>query len=136
MKRTSCTFLLLLFLLLCAGISFSRQTQEALPRKVFTAVEQMPTFPGGKDALNKYIRKHLKYPKAAMKNAVEGKVVLRFIVEADGSISNVEVIRGIDGDCDHEAIRVVEEMPKWDPGMQNGVFVATYYTLPITFAMH
>jgi protein TonB len=126
---------LCLFLLLQAGICFSQQEVKKQSAEVYTTAEQMPSFPGGKDAMSKYIRKHLRYPNSAMKNAVHGKVVVRFVVEADGSITHTEIISGLDGDCDKEALRVVSEMPKWDPGMQNGNFVAVYYNLPITFAM-
>lgn len=123
-----------LFLLSQAGISFAQQSKSE-QGNIYTAAEQMPSFPGGKDALNKYIRKHLRYPKAAMKNATQGKVVVRFVVEADGSISHATIVRSLDAACDKEALRVIREMPKWDPGMQNGHFVAVYYNLPITFAM-
>jgi protein TonB len=127
---------LLSFLLLYAGISFSQQDKKDIPREVFTTAEQMPSFPGGKNALNKYIQKHLRYPEKSMKHAAQGKVVLRFIVEPDGSITHAEVLRGMDSECDKVALKAIQEMPKWDPGMQHGVFVAVYYTLPITFAMH
>lgn len=124
-----------LFLLLYAGISFSKQESKKDTAEIYTTAEQMPSFPGGKDALSKYIRKQLHYPKTAMKNGVQGKVVVRFVVEKDGSITNANIISSLGPDCDKEALRVINAMPKWDPGMQNGVFVAVYYNLPITFAM-
>jgi protein TonB len=136
MKKIFYTCFLLLFLLSYAGISFSKQDNKQISREAFTTAEQMPTFPGGKNALTKYIKRHLQYPEKAMKNAVEGKVVLRFIVGADGTVSNIEVVQSLNAECDKEALSVIERMPKWDPGMQNGAFVSVYYTLPITFAMH
>lgn len=136
MKKIFYTCFLLLFLLSYAGISFSKQDNKQISREAFTTAEQMPTFPGGKSALNKYIERHLRYPEKAMKNALEGKVVLRFIVGADGTVSNIEVVKRLSTECDEEAVSVIEKMPKWDPGMQNGAFVSVYYTLPITFAMH
>jgi protein TonB len=135
MKQTFFKYGICLFLLLQAGISFSQQEEKKQHVTVYTTAEQMPSFPGGKDALSKYMRKHLRYPKSAMKNAVHGKVVVRFVVEADGSITHAEIISSLDSACDKEALRVVRGMPKWDPGMQNGNFVAVYYNLPITFAM-
>lgn len=136
MKIHFIRYAFVIFLLLQAGISFSRQVEtDTATRSVYTSAEQMPTFPGGHDALSKYISKHLRYPKQAMKDAVQGKVLIRFIVEADGSISGAAVLKGLDAACDAEALRVIKAMPKWDPGMQNGSFVAVYYNLPITFAM-
>jgi len=123
-------------ILLCAAKPLLAQNQKEIPREVFTTTEQAPSFPGGKNALNKYIKKHLRYPPKSMKTATEGKVVLRFIVEPDGKLSNAEVIRSMNPECDKAALEVIKEMPKWDPAMQGGVFVAAYYTLPITFAMH
>jgi periplasmic protein TonB len=133
MKHLLLKYGLCLLLLLYAGFSFSQEKKA--PSEVYTIAEQMPSFPGGKGALSKYISKHLRYPESAMKNAVHGKVVVRFIVAADGSIAHPEILSSLDADCDKEALRVVSEIPKWDPGMQNGNFVAVYYNLPITFAM-
>jgi len=134
MKYTFWRYAVCLFLLSQAGFSFSQESRKQ-SREVYTTATQMASFPGGKDALNRYINKHLRYPKTAMKNAVQGKVVIRFIVEADGSITNAKVVRSLHAECDKEALKVIKEMPKWDPGMQNGRFVAVYYNLPITFAM-
>lgn len=135
MKHIILKYGICLFLLSQAGICFSKQESKKDTATVYTTAEQMPSFPGGKDAMSKYIRKHLRYPKTAMKNAVHGKVVVRFVVEKDGSITNATIINSLDPDCDKEALRVINAMPKWDPGMQNGAFVAVYYNLPITFAM-
>ena len=91
----------------------------------------MPSFPGGEGDLNKYINKHLKYPEKVM----QGKVIVRFIVEPDGHISNAKIMKSLNAACDQAALKVINNMPPWDPGMQNGTFVAVYYNLPITFAL-
>ncbi len=101
--------------------------------KRFVSVEQMPEFPGGSSAMQKYISDHLHYPRNAKANGIGGRVVLRFVVEADGSIADAEVVRKLDPECDREALSVIKSMPKWKPGKQNGRNVAVYYTLPINF---
>ena len=126
--------LALLFLLVCAGISFAQEAVK-IPREVFTAVEQTPEFPGGPDALRQFLAKKIRYPKKAYKKDIEGKVVIRFIVEADGSITAPEVLHSLDPECDAETLRVIRKMPMWNPGRQNGAFVAVYYTLPVTFSL-
>lgn len=126
---------LLLFLLSYAGISFARKQEHKIPRQIFTTAEQMPEFPGGKEALNRFLAKHLKYPKNACKNKIEGRVVARFVVETDGRISNVEIEHSVDADCDKETLRVIAKMPKWNPGRQHGVAAAIYYSLPVTFQL-
>jgi protein TonB len=100
------------------------------PDEVFTVVEEMPQFPGGQDALMKYIGKELKYPEEAVENGVQGMVYVSFVVEADGSISNPKVLRGIGYGCDVEAHRVVKGMPNWIPGKQRGKEVRVQYNLP------
>ncbi|GAB6011167.1 energy transducer TonB [Viscerimonas tarda] len=98
-------------------------------------VEQMPQPVGGTSELMDYLRKNLKYPVPSIEAGVEGRVFIKFVVGKDGSISGVHVLKGLDPLCDKEAIRVVEKMPKWIPGMQNGNKVAVYYTLPIIFKL-
>lgn len=102
---------------------------------VFTIVEDMPRFPGGEQAMMKYIGRNLVYPEAAQKKGIQGRVVIRFVVAEDGSIEDVSVVRGVSPDCDEEAIRVVEAMPDWTPGKQNGKVVPVYFTLPILFRL-
>ncbi|GAB6009184.1 TonB family protein [Dysgonomonas reticulitermitis] len=104
-------------------------------KKPFITVEQMPTFPGGEAEMQKFVRENLKYPVTAQKAGIQGRVTLRFIVGDDGTITNVTVIRGIDPDCDAEAVRVVSGMPKWIPGKQNGIAVPVYFNLPIQFRL-
>ena len=101
----------------------------------FQVVEQMPEYPGGRAAMMKYIGKMMKYPTIAMENGIEGKVILRFVVLPTGEIGNVEVLRSLDPTCDKEAVRVVQGMPKWIPGKQNGTAVSVYFTLPIAFLL-
>ncbi|MFY8020641.1 MAG: energy transducer TonB [Bacteroidia bacterium] len=98
-----------------------------------TFTEIMPEFPGGIDAMQNYIQKNLSYPKWAIENGVKGKVILSFVVMPDGSIDFTEIERGIGFGCDEEALRVLREMPKWSPGIQNGKKVAVKLILPIRF---
>jgi TonB family protein len=104
-------------------------------RVIFTIVENMPKFPGGDDGLLKFLQTETKYPKEAQDKGLEGRVVARFIVNEDGSISGAEVIRGVDPLLDAEALRVIKAMPKWEPGKQNGKAVNVQYTLPVTFQL-
>ncbi len=101
----------------------------------FIVVEQMPEFPGGEKALLKWLGKNVKYPPLAAENGVSGRVVVAFIVDAEGNISQIKLLGGIGGGCDEEAIRVVSSMPKWKPGKQGGRPVRVYFTLPIKFTL-
>lgn len=101
--------------------------------EVFVVVEDMPSFPGGN--VQKWIGKNVKYPVLAMENGIQGKVYIQFVIEKDGSITDVKVIRGVDASLDKEAIRVVQSMPKWKPGKQRGKAVRVSYTLPINFQL-
>lgn len=103
--------------------------------KVFTAVEQMPQFPGGEAELMKFIQKNLKYPPVAMENNIQGRVVIQFVVTKTGKIGEVKVARGKDPDLDKEAVRVVKSLPDFIPGKMNGQSVNVWYTLPITFKL-
>ena len=104
-------------------------------QEVFDVVEQMPEYPGGMQALFQYMADNLKYPKDAMKQQVEGRVLVQFIVETDGSISNTEVIKRVFPSLDAEATRVISAMPKWTPGKQNGKVVRVKYTIPVSFRL-
>ena len=103
--------------------------------KVFDVVEQMPSFPGGDAELMKYLSTHIKYPVVAEENGIQGRVIATFVVERDGSISDVKVIKSVDPSLDKEAIRVLKSMPKWIPGKQNGSAVRVKYTVPVTFKL-
>jgi TonB family protein len=105
------------------------------PEKPLDVVEEMPKFPGGDAALMDYLIKNVKYPAEATKNGAQGRVLVQFIVEKDGSISEIEVVKKIDENLDAEAVRVVKAMPKWKPGMQKGEPVRVRFTLPIMFRL-
>ena len=102
---------------------------------VFNVVEQMPSFPGGMEALMQYLAKNMRYPVEAQKNKVQGRVGVGFIVSKDGDIKKAHILRGVDPELDAEAIRVIESMPRWMPGMQRGKAVAVSYTLPVMFRL-
>jgi TonB family protein len=102
---------------------------------IFTVVEQMPEFSGGKNAMFKFISKNIKYPEEAIKQEISGRVFVTFVVEADGEITNIELLRGIGGGCDEEAMRVISIMPKWKSGYQRGVSVRVRFNLPIKFVL-
>ena len=103
--------------------------------KPFDVVEQMPSFPGGMEALMKFISENVKYPKEAEEKGLQGRVVVRYIIEKDGSISEVEIAKSVNEYLDAEAIRVVNAMPKWIPGKQKGENVRVKFTIPITFRL-
>ncbi|MBL7964097.1 MAG: energy transducer TonB [Flavobacteriales bacterium] len=104
-------------------------------QSVFTIVEKMPEFPGGQEALMKYLSSRIEYPEEAMRENIEGAVFISFIVEQDGRISNVKSLRGLGGGLTEEAIRVVKGMPNWLPGKQRGAPVRVQYNLPIRFKL-
>lgn len=108
---------------------------EPVKEEIFTAVEQMPQFPGGEGELLKYIGTHLKYPPMAAENNIQGRVVVKFVVKKDGNVGEVVVLRGKDPDLDKEAVRVVKTLPKFIPGKMNGQSVPVWYTLPINFKL-
>jgi len=103
--------------------------------KVFDVVEQMPSFPGGMPALMKWLSDNMKYPPIAAENGVQGRVIVQFVVEKDGSVTDVHVARSVDPSLDKEAVHVVKVMPKWIPGKQNGSAVRVKYTVPVLFKL-
>lgn len=108
------------------------EEKKEVAQKIFDVVEQQPQFPGN---LNQYLRDHINYPTIAQENGIQGKVIVQFVVERDGSITQVNVIRGVDPSLDREAVRVVKSMPKWTPGRQNGQAVRVKFTLPVNFKL-
>jgi len=102
---------------------------------VFQVVEKMPSFPGGDAALMKYLGDNVKYPVIAQENGVQGRVICQFVVNRDGSIVDIEVVRSVDASLDKEAVRVIKSMPKWSPGQQRGKPVRVKYTLPVNFRL-
>ena len=109
--------------------------QQVEENKVFDVVEQMPSFPGGMGALMSWLSQNIKYPVIAAENGVQGRVIVQFVVEKDGSITDVKVAKSVDPSLDKEAARVVSAMPKWTPGKQNGSAVRVKYTVPVTFKL-
>ena len=103
--------------------------------KVFDVVEQMPSFPGGPSALMAYLSSHVKYPAVAEENGIQGRVTVQFVVEKDGSVTDVKTMKSVDPSLDREAERVVRSMPKWIPGKQNGSAVRVKYFVPVVFRL-
>lgn len=111
-------------------------TEEASDEgEVFQVVEQMPEFPGGMDALMSYLSKNIKYPAQAQENNIQGRVIINFTVNKDGSIVDPEIKKSLDPSCDKEAMRVIKAMPKWKPGRQHGKPVRVRYTVPVLFRL-
>ena len=103
--------------------------------EIFGMVEEMPSFPGGEVKLVEYIAKNLNYPQEAIEKGIEGRVFVGFIIDVDGSVTDVKLLRGIGGGCDEEAIRVIKSLPKWRPAKQNGVFSRVSYQIPVNFKL-
>ncbi|MBK8683369.1 MAG: TonB family protein [Chitinophagales bacterium] len=119
----------------------SKKSSDAVPTaptvdaNIFVTVEQMPEFPGGDEAMYKFLAENIKYPALAKDNMIQGTVYIKFVVSGKGKISDAVVVRGIGSGCDEEALRVVKKMPNWNPGMQQGKPVDVFYTLPIKFQL-
>ena len=111
------------------------EEEEVVEAEVFTIVEEMPEYPGGLNKLTDYLSKNIKYPQMARESGIQGRVFVNFVVEPDGSVSNVNVMRSLGGGCDEEAMRVVKAMPKWKPGRQRGKAVRVSYILPVNFKL-
>ena len=103
--------------------------------KVYKTVDQLPQYPGGEVAMMNFLAQNIQYPANAAKNDIEGRVVLQFVVEKDGQIGEVKVVRSVDPEIDAEAVRVVKSMPNFIPGRQEGKPVAVWYTIPISFKL-
>jgi protein TonB len=108
---------------------------DPVPDKPYTYVEQMPSFPGGEKAMYEYIYQRIQYPVIARENGISGLVVLQFVVNTDGTIEDVKVVHEIGGGCGEEALRVINDMPKWKPGKHNGRNVPVTFTLPIRYVL-
>lgn len=116
----------------CGSTVFAQEANEDV-NKVYEKLEKMPKFPGGKPKLVEYLCTNLKYPQEAQENGIHGRVVISFVVERDGSLSNFKVYQSVNPLLDREAMRVVKAMPKWKPGRQKGTPVRVKMTLPISF---
>lgn len=103
--------------------------------KVLSFSEVMPEFPGGQEAFKKYIQDNIVYPRKARKNNVQGGVIITFVVRADGSISDITLVKSLNEECDYEALRIVKKMPSWKPGSDKGKPVNVKFVLPITFRL-
>lgn len=108
------------------------EVKQEVTNKVYTIAEQMPSFKGN---VNQWLSQNLTYPAAAAENGIQGKVVVKFVVDEHGNVSDVQVVRSVDPSLDREAVNTVKRMPKWNPGMQNGQPVKVWYTLPVTFKL-
>ena len=108
---------------------------EVEEQKIFDIVEQNAEYPGGYEALMRYLNENIKYPVIAQENGISGRVYLRFVVNRNGEVSDIQVQRGVDTSLDREAVRVVQSMPRWIPAKQNGRAVNVYYTLPVNFVL-
>ena len=111
------------------------EEESAEEAQIFMVVESMPEFPGGEPALYKFLGENIKYPQMAKESGIQGRVFVTFVVERNGSVTDVRVLRGIGGGCDEEAIRVVQSMPTWTPGKQRGKSVRVQYNLPVKFTL-
>ncbi|MDE7419000.1 MAG: M56 family metallopeptidase [Muribaculaceae bacterium] len=108
----------------------------AKDKTIYVAVEENAEYPGGMDGLFKFMQNNIRYPEAAMKNNVQGRVIVKFVVDADGTVSDAEVVKGVDEDLNKEALRVVNAMPKWTPAKVGGKAVASYFTMPVNFRLN
>ncbi len=109
--------------------------EEVVEQEIFQIVEEMPSYPGGEKALLEYVAKNIKYPQIARETGIQGRVFVGFVVEPDGSVSNVKILRGIGGGCDEEAMRVIKSLAKWKPGKQRGKAVRVSYQIPVVFKL-
>lgn len=132
MKR----FLLLLSAILLTNMAFCQEEKKgSVDEEVFVVVEEQAEFPGGLDSMYAYIQKNLKYPEKAKAEGIEGRVFVQFVIEKDGSISNILIKRAIGGGCEEAAVEMIKNMPKWKPGKQKGKPVRFQFTLPIKFEL-
>ena len=129
------TTLSVLVLLFVANTNATAQNKKAANDKVLEKAEVMPEFPGGDQAMMQFVADNVKYPQEAIDKEISGRVMVGFVVEKDGSISDVKVVKGIGGGCDEEAVRVVKAMPKWKPGMDKGKPVRVSYMMPFSFKL-
>lgn len=108
---------------------------ETVTDEIFVVVENQPEFPGGNAAMMKFLGDNIRYPVIALENGIQGRVICNFVVERDGSITDVQVVRGVDPSLDREAVRVIQSMPRWTPGKQRGQAVRVRFTLPVVFRL-
>lgn len=127
---------LLLLAIFLTNMAFCQEEKKvSVDDEVFVLVEEQAEFPGGMDSMYAYIVKNLKYPEAAEEKGIQGRVFVQFVIEKDGSISNVKILRGIGGGCEEAAVEMVKNMPKWKPAKQRGKPVRCQFNLPIKFEL-
>ena len=135
MKKSSIYFLIISLMLFACQLN----AQDAMNKQVYQTVEKMPAFPGGEAKLTNFLKSNLKYPSDALKNRLSGTVIVSFVIDENGNISNALPIREVEGDTEHslakEAVRVVYSMPKWAPGREKGQAVSVQYNLPVKFEL-
>ena len=129
------TTMSVLAILLMVNTNAMAQNKKAASNKVYEKAEVMPEYPGGDQAMMNFVAKNVVYPQEARDKEISGRVMVGFIVEKDGSISDVKVVKSIGGGCDEEAVRVVKAMPKWKPGKEKGKPVRVSYMMPFTFKL-
>lgn len=112
------------------------EEEEEDEAQIFTVVESMPEFPGGELKMKQYLVKNLKYPQMAKESGIQGKVYVTFVVEKNGQVTDVKILRGIGGGCDEEAVRVIKNMPNWNAGKQRGKSVRVQFNMPIVFRLN
>lgn len=132
MRRIHLSIALAFFALVsfCPGTAAQEATEQ-----IYTEVDELPQFPGGNEAMYQWLFNNIRYPAAAAENGIDGRVVVKFVVEPDGMITNVEIVNSVDPDIDAEAKRVVRRMPKWIPGKNKGKPVRSYFIMPVTFKL-
>ena len=111
------------------------EEEEVVEAEIFTVVEESPSFPGGDEARIRFLTENIKYPQIARESSIQGTVYVTFVVERNGNVTDVRVLRGIGGGCDEEAVRVIKAMPKWNPGKQRGKPVRVQFNMPIKFTL-
>ena len=133
MKQKLFFIMFALFATHAMGYAQEDSTTAKTETSVESVVEKQPEFPGGMNALMQYLQRSIRYPAICLQQGIQGRVVVQFVVDADGSITDIQVVKRVNPHLDKEAVRVVSAMPKWIPGMQNGENVRTKFTLPVSF---
>jgi len=113
----------------------SNEEEEVAEAEIFTVVEESPSFPGGDEARIRFLTENIKYPQIARESSIQGTVYVTFVVEKNGNVTDVRILRGIGGGCDEEAVRVIKAMPRWSPGKQRGKPVRVQFNMPIKFTL-
>ncbi len=124
----------MLFLLVCAPVVQAQHVEDD-EDVIFVFVEERPSFPGGEEALYEFLSKNVQYPEAAREKAITGQVLVSFIVEKDGAISNIKIMRNLEEGCGEEVVRVIQTMPRWNPAKQRGKPVRCQFNIPVDFSL-